>query len=231
MGDLSNMLVMVFAGWRQAIDPRADGVGMMRLTERIRREFQGRRGHAVLLYPWDTSPTIPAQAVEALRPRNLVAVAYSYGAGWALPRFAEALHKHCRGSRIDLACLIDPVPRWRFAPLRWISLTRWGAYSVPARVDRVAYWRQVNASPFGRAVMPADEYATLRAEAFGTHAMLRRHRLRHEKASASGAVGHDNIDEREDVHRDILRLIAEQAGYLRSDKPLVGEAPMEAKGA
>ena len=231
MAERHNILVLVFAGWRQTVDPRADGVGMVRLTERIRREFRGRKGHACLLYPWDTAPMIAVQSLEALRPRKLVVVAYSYGAGWALPRFAEALCEQGRGRRIDLACLVDPVPRWRFAPLRWISLTRWGTYTVPAGVDRIAYWRQVNSSPFGRAAMPADHYATLHAEAFGAHELLRRHRLRHEKACASEAVGHDNIDEREDVHRDILRLISEEAGYVTPDKPLVGEAQPEARGA
>ncbi len=93
----------------------------------------------------------------------LVAVyAFSYGAGWGMPRFARALEHY--GLPVAHALLSDPINRFRIRWLNWLSLRwwlNWQRVVVPANVAEVHHWRQTHdAWVRGHNVIAADRQRT-----------------------------------------------------------------------
>jgi hypothetical protein len=124
---------------------------MAKLHRFLEVKFHDRRREFVALRTWNSDAEATAAQIAARKPRKVIVVGYSYGCGWGLPQLAQALGAW--GVGVDLALLVDPVPRWTWLPLKWLALTRWGVYRVPVNVGRVHYWRQVNGAPFGRRVV------------------------------------------------------------------------------
>jgi hypothetical protein len=88
--------------------------------------------------------------------------AYSWGAGYAFPRFARSCEQ--LGVPIDVACLCDPVYRsgllpW-WLPLNPLALVGRSRIGIPSSVARVHWVRQKLTLPCGHDLFPEDPEAT-----------------------------------------------------------------------
>lgn len=120
-----------------------------------------------VLMPWEWRDDMRSLAEFIARnsigraPRVMV-VAYSWGAGYAFPRFARACGE--RGIEIDAACLCDPVYRSRWLPwwipLNPMSLMRGAKIGIPGNVRRVAWVRQEISVPSGHELVAENPEAT-----------------------------------------------------------------------
>lgn len=200
--------IICLPGFRQTWGP--GGSGLWTLYEELAAAYYDRRTHLVLLREWDSDAAATARLIASRSPRIVLAIAYSYGAGWGLPQLAEAL---APPYQIDLAYLVDPVPRWGLLPAKLLSLTRWGDYELPPTVCAADYWRQLNAAPFGRRPVPhpdAPEPPVITPRRiYGTLANIQRHAKRDERPHTRvSAIDHSAIDDSAEIRREILASIA-----------------------
>lgn len=203
--------IILFTGYTQDWGP---GTGLWRLRDKIAQRYYDRRRYLVALRTWNDSSEAAAELVRWAKPRSLYVIGYSYGCGWATTQFADALN----GERaIDSLFAVDPVPRWRFAPLKVISLTRWGTYKVPANV-RMAYgYRQVNGSPYGRKLEAQNGTHLHTRMVFGSHDNLKEHAAGESSYwQRTPGADHSWIDDHPSVHDDIIGLL-DQA--IEANKP------------
>ena len=196
---MTKAAIITCPGFRQTAGTR---FGLSKLHRRLVQAFPNREAvYPLALRAWNEDMYSLAEQVNDYDPEFTAFIPYSYGAGWALVKFSEVLQDFGRG--VDIAYLIDPVPRYRFLPAKLISLTRKGSYEVPRNVIDVKYWRQVNATPYGRA--PSHpEHRTECIAVYGTeknkkHALERE--LHHWEYSDDT---HNHIDDREDIHDYII---------------------------
>lgn len=139
--------------------------GMERLWSDL-RELASR--DVTVLMPWEWNDPMKALAEFIVRnsqgsgmPR-VFAVAYSWGGGYAFPRFARACSQ--LGVPVDVACLCDPVYRsgllpW-WLPLNPLALLRGPRIGIPDSVARVWWVRQDIGLPRGHDLFPEDPEAT-----------------------------------------------------------------------
>lgn len=216
---MTRAAVIVLPGFHQRPVPT---IGLGRLYRDLEHGCcRDRREVWLGMRTWHADHAATAQWIADADAEVIVAVAYSYGAGWALTKLARALQ--ALGHNIDQAYLIDPVPRYRLWPLKAISMTRWGSYHLPPNVLRTDYWRQVNDAPYGRAVVHPDGLPVTCRGLYGSHSLLLRHRATSERGApqhVDSGVGHTNIDDRADIRAAILREVAE----------IVAPADLEADG-
>ena len=162
-------------------------------------------GDRVRVYyrPWDTpwhhcARWLHKQATPECR---TIFLGHSYGCGWGLKRFEQEWFR--KGRLIDLAILIDPVPRafnlFFFGNL--FSLTRWGV--VRTRARQVLLFRQVNDDPFGRPVRLKGEDQTLDTYIYGSAENLVRYAPSYPNVRQviDDDVGHTTIDGLPNVRR------------------------------
>lgn len=130
---------------------------------------------------------------EAARNAATILICHSWGWGDGGAEFEK--HWSDCGRRIDLAVLIDPVPR----PFRWLlpgnlfALTRWGVCRPQAR--KVVTAVQVNNSPYGRWV-DVPESTQIERRVYGSQAKLDRHagRWTREERHHAPQMRHESID-------------------------------------
>lgn len=87
--------------------------------------------------------------------------AYSWGAGWFFPRFAQALQRW--GRSIDNVVLCDPVyrsPRLLFRGRSLLNRVWAPSIRIPSNVRRVQIYRQKTDKPSGHRVIPIDPRRT-----------------------------------------------------------------------
>ena len=152
-----------------------------------------------------------------LRQAHCIFVAHSWGCGHAYRIFEKAWAK-C-GRVVDLAVLIDPIPRpFRlFIPGNLWAMTRWGNVKVHNAREVLAF-RQVNARPMGRRVV--DGMATIVRHAFGSQANLTKYAPH---ATGEGRIhdpdmNHESIDGDKRVQQMIFRSIASKVLAWREGK-------------
>ena len=120
-----------------------------------------------VLMPWEWRDDM--RALAAFVDRNsqglpsVMVVAYSWGAGFAFPRFARECF--ARGIKVDVACLCDPVYRSRWLPwwlpLDPLALTHGRKILLPRNVGRVEWARQKLGMPQGHDLVAEDAAATV----------------------------------------------------------------------
>lgn len=139
---------------------------------------------------------------------HCIFVAHSWGCGHAYKVFERAWRK-C-GRTVDLAVLIDPVPRpFRlFIPGNLWSLTSWGTVKV-TNAREVLTFRQVNARPMGRRVVAGME-TYIERYAFGTPEALEKYAPRAvgDQRVYDAEIDHESIDHDGKVQSRIFRVIA-----------------------
>lgn len=191
--------VVTFAGFTQAPSPT---VGVGRLHARIEQLLHDRRRESVELRSWDSDFDALAAWITAKQPDQIIVIGYSYGCGWALKQFAARMKQ--LGRSIDLAFLIDPVPRFRV--LKPLAYTRAGKYKIPANVEETHYWRQLNAGPYGREPVHPDAKPVICRRVYGAEANIRRYATPEESLAGYRDTGatHSTIDDRDAIHDAIL---------------------------
>jgi hypothetical protein len=153
--------IVPIMGFTEAMDRRT---GMERLWSMM-RPLGG--PNVTVLMPWEWRDDMRALAEFIARnsagsaPR-VFAVAYSWGAGYAFPRFARCCEQ--LGIPIDVACLCDPVYRsgllpW-WLPVNPLSLLRGRRIKIPASVASVFWVRQMQFPPCGHDLVPVDPEET-----------------------------------------------------------------------
>lgn len=191
--------IICYCGFRQ-IPHR--GTGIQKLYRRICTEVAHARRlfPLVALRPWNSDFDTDAELIEQADSQRLIFVGYSYGPGWALPQIAKRLKQP-----IHLACLIDPVKRYGVGKLR--SLRLGGVLEMPPNVIKAASWRTTNDPgwfcPMGHRVIGAP---LIRNVAYGTESDLRQHAPDAEHR-IDPHVDHMNIDDRDDIHDEIISLV------------------------
>ncbi len=200
--------VAVLPGFTQRLTPR---IGLGKLYDRLESGPCRDRTHTWLgMRTWDGDHEATAAWIKKRMPERVIAIAYSYGAGWALRKLAAALS--AEGMVIHHAYLIDPVPRFRFLPAKVISLTRMGTLTLPGNVVACDYWRQLNGSPYGRRVVHPDRGDAVTCRGLFGAAGSYRHAHAGERRTAAVSyrsdVGHAEIDDQPEIHDFILDDIA-----------------------
>lgn len=201
-GDIEAAVISL-TGYTQ---PASYRVGLGILHRRIEAMLYDRRRWWTAIQTWNSDHATTAQRIDDLNPTQIIVTGYSYGCGWALKELAHELDK--LGRSIDMAYLVDPVPRYKLLPAKVISLTRWGRYELPANVLHAWYWRQVNGSPFGRAVVHPDGMPVECRGVIGSSPNLAHH-LDSEievdaKRLVSSASDHTTIDNNLAIHNYII---------------------------
>lgn len=169
---------VVIPGYRQGILP---GTGPALIYDDLYRTYDSRSQAMLLFRSWRAQAEDTARLINASRPKKLSVVGYSYGCGWGVPQLAKALVPFAL--KIDMAILIDPVPRFHL--LKPISLTRLARYRVPRDIRVVHTFRQANVSPFGRQLAIHAGTSVGIQEVFGSAANLKKH----------GGPGHHVVDD------------------------------------
>jgi hypothetical protein len=181
----------------------ADDSAVHTMHHSIRATYQGAWPQAEILYrPWDAAwHHIARRLHKASVPGcPTVFLGHSYGCGWGLKRFEQEWQR--KGRMVDLAMLIDPVPRAfnLFFIGNLFSLTRWGV--VRTRARHVLLFRQVNFSPYGRKVqlkVPDDQELTQLV--FGSARNLARYapEVHLDERIVDDHITHNTIDGRAEV--------------------------------
>lgn len=126
-------------------------VGIMRMWQHA-RQYSSPDVLVMTPLPWDSPWEHVAGFVNHLKIPELYVFAYSWGAGWGVPRLLEHLD-----NPVKYVLAIDPVYRSRILP-SWIPfnpLSLTGLFSVkyPAnKAEEVKVFRQKTKRPFGRLV-------------------------------------------------------------------------------
>lgn len=147
-------------GFRESADRRT---GMERLWSLLRAHASP---SCTVLSPWEWKDNMRSLAEFIVRNSNakprILVVAYSWGGGYAFPRFARCCDQ--LGVIIETACLCDPVFRSRllppWLPMNPLSLLRGPRIVVPGSVETVYWVRQKLFPPCGHDLVPADPEAT-----------------------------------------------------------------------
>lgn len=185
----------------------ASDTGMQRINLALTEQFPNRWGSLLLHRSWDSDARTDAWLIDLkLKPDGrLVFVGHSYGAGVYFPALCRELAR--LGRRVDVAYLVDPVPRaWRTA-LPW-NLVRHALHAdtldLPDNVGSAHVWWQINNYPRGRNVGRGDPRIAWR-EVFGEGDLLRAHAHRYPAArrTPSGAL-HATIDDLDEIRSHIL---------------------------
>lgn len=190
---------------------QADNSGTLVRHHQIRAKYQGLWPQAEIMYrPWDAAWHHVARRLHktSFRVCPTVFLGHSYGCGWGLKRFEQEWQR--KGRKIDLAVLIDPVPRAFNLLLigNLFSLTRWGV--VRTRARHILLVRQVNDIPFGRPVKlksPNDQEITQKV--FGSAKNLARYApdVHLDERVVDDYVTHTSIDERSDVGELVFKRL------------------------
>lgn len=136
-------------------------------------------------------------------------IGHSWGCGYGYRQFETEWEK-C-GRNVDLACLIDPVPRW----FKWLiflnpigGLSRIGRFGV-RNARQILLFRQVNNTPAGRDVKVNEQITTVTRWVYGSQPNLKKHAVR---AHANFLIIDDNVthgsmDEHDDVQSKICEKV------------------------
>ena len=199
-----------------------DDSGMLQLHYAIRERYQGIWPKAEILYrPWNAPWSHLAKRLHkvAIPGCPTVFLGHSYGCGWGLKKFEKAWRR-C-GRKIDLAVLIDPVPRafgW-FLIGNLFALTRWGVVRTWARQVRLV--RQLNNIPMGRPakLMNPDDQAIERV-IFGTDKKFARYvpNALIDELVHDDTIIHINIDSRPEVQDRVLAWVGKYLDALAGDR-------------
>ena len=200
---MPQIAIVIIPGYKQGILP---GTGPAIIYDELYRIYD-RRSEAVLLFrSWKSSATETARLLNSKRPTRLAVIGYSYGCGWGIPQLAKAIVPF--SLPLDMAILIDPVPRYRF--IKPLSLTRLARYRVPRYIGKVHTFRQCNASPYGRRLAVHAGTHTGRQQVYGSVENLRQY----------GGPGHHTVDNKMDhssidndprVRNSVIKIIGEWA--------------------
>jgi len=145
---------------------------------------------------WNGGWSDTAERLHQIATRNArcIFIAHSWGCGHGYKVFEKTWGK-C-GRCVDLAVLIDPVPRpFRFfIPGNVWALTTWGKVKVHNAREAMAF-RQVNARPMGRRVVDGKS-VTITRTAFGSEKNLEKYASRAigEGRVVDGKLHHNSID-------------------------------------
>lgn len=194
---------LLFLGFLQDRTPNHD---LYNLHDEIGRRFHDRRQHLVELNRWDADPDDVYARWAAHDPRYTSLIGFSYGVGWGMRRFLERLNRE--GRMVDRVYCIDGVPRWRFPPLRWLSLTRYGKIELPGNVEHIMSWRQLNDTPYGRIVHGPHVESSLYC--FGSATNLRKYRKADEQIIFDPTLNHYNIARHPGIRKMILGRLGEE---------------------
>lgn len=141
------------------------------------------------------------------RSAHCIFIAHSWGCGHGYRVFEKAWRR-C-GRVVDLAVLIDPVPRpFRFfIPGNLFAMTSWGKIRVRNAREVLAF-RQVNVRPMGRRVVDGRSTLITRT-AFGGEADLDRYAPRSvgEGRIVDNEITHNSIDADERVQLSIFEIL------------------------
>lgn len=194
--------ILLYSGFTQ---PASLNTGLGQLYSRLCETHYDRRRSLVLSRTWKSQHDQDAQLVCDYGAEWVYVVGYSYGAGHGIKQFAKQMAK--RGRDIDVGFFVDPVPRFKL--MKPISLTRWGTFEIPQNVIVAHGYRQVNASPYGRMLdrtgHSGEDYV------FGTTQNLVKYGQSRE-ILRQFAFGHDSMDNRKFIHRDIEMKIRKHCG-------------------
>ena len=205
---MSRIAIVIIPGYKQGVLP---GTGPAIIYDQLYKAYDSRSDAVLLFRSWKSPAMETARLLNSQRPDRLAVVGYSYGCGWGIPELAKAIAPF--SLPLDLAILIDPVPRYRgiFKPL---SLTRLNKYRVPRYIDKVHTFRQCNASPYGRQLVA---YAGTRIgiqQVYGSVENLKLH----------GGPGHHTVDNDMDhsaidndprIRNAVIKIIEEWANVQR----------------
>lgn len=142
------------------------GNGCVRLAGELAWRFGGgATGTRVELEAWDDDPRASAEFICRLgsktRPPLVCIFAYSWGCGYGFVRLAEALGDLGIGVRAAVLC--DPVyhglARWRALIPR--TLFRRIRIRIPANVDEVHWFRQLQTKPAGHDLKATSRYTRI----------------------------------------------------------------------
>jgi pimeloyl-ACP methyl ester carboxylesterase len=206
------LAIVVLAGFSQKL---GETIGMSSLYWKLRSKYATAPTHFVIEQTWDGAMDQLARKLARNCARSpdgtprmkLIVAAYSWGCGNALNGLAKELAS--LGMSIDLACLVDPVPKrpgWFVSPRQLYALTRWGKFALPANVMSAQSWRTMTKrawnSPVGREVEPPVRETVFvkekPAEAPSNWTVV-----------TDPMVYHDTIDDNPLVHVGIMRTIRE----------------------
>ena len=200
---MPSVAIVIIPGYKQGVMP---GTGPAIIYDHLYRAYDSRRESVLLFRSWKSSATETARLINSKQPARLAVIGYSYGCGWGIPQLAKAVAPF--NLPLDMAILIDPVPRYRF--LKPLSLTRLAKYRVPRYIGKVHTFRQCNASPYGRQLMA---YAGTRVgiqQVYGSVENLRQY----------GGPGHHTVDNDMDhsaidndprIRNAVMKIIGEWA--------------------
>ncbi len=136
-----------------------------------------------------------------------VFIAHSWGCGVAFRQFSKAWIK--LGRIVDLAILIDPVPRpfKILIPLNVFAMTHWGKFRVKS-VREVLAFHQFNDRPCGHQIVN-NMQATIVQKAFSSQATLDKYAPWSvgEFRIEDDLIKHNTIDDDPRVHGDIKDLL------------------------
>ena len=136
-----------------------------------------------------------------------VFIAHSWGCGLAFKQFAKRWQR--LGRVVDLAILIDPVPRpfKLLVPLNIFAVTHWGRFKVKG-VREVLAFHQFNDRPCGHHVRNSMQ-STLTQTAFGSPAVLDKYApwAVGNSRIEDGRVTHNSIDDDLRVHEAIKEML------------------------
>ena len=151
--------VVTFQGFTENLEWET---GTERLYQGIIREFSGPAVTTAWPVKWNAD--VKGLAAFCLRQgfREVIVIGYSWGAGYAAPRFCAQLAKH--GVEVPQLLLCDPVyrPRWLPAwlgafPLAFRALLPGAKVKIPGNVRRVAWVRQTQTLPKGHDLVAEEE--------------------------------------------------------------------------
>lgn len=200
--EIVNLAIVVISGFTQKASGRT---GMGELYCELRRRFATTPERYIIHRAWDADMGELAHLLDRDRTNDfrLAVVSYSWGNGRGLRRFARQLGR--LGIGIDLALLIDPVI------FRLWVMTRLGRFRVPANVDAVESWRQVNKLPVGRRLkLENDRTQVLGATVFGSLEKLAIYGTNGHGAQGrivDRQIGHNDMDDDRRVHEMVLQRI------------------------
>ena len=193
--------------------------GPAKIDRAVKRLLRDRCLDHVALRTWNSDHSGTAAEILRLGCDKIVLIGYSYGCGWGIKRLCRELDRQQRHLRpehrqiVDLAILIDPVPRSWFVFANVAAMTRVGKYRVPGNVMDVVLFRQVEGPPFGRNVKTARRTQLLEGWHFGTPGKLARHAPKpgpvhtHVEPEEGQVFNHLTIDDVGGVRDRILNLL------------------------
>ncbi len=204
-------VIICLNGFRRGVGP---GSGLFRLYRLLCHHWYDRRQDLLLHRTCDSNPAETADLIAQHHPRIIIAVTYSYGAGWGLTQLVPELARRATTANpltVDHAMLISPVTRYRL--IKWRSLTRGNCYRLPEGVREATVWRQVNkmavADPVGQQVKAGSGQIVHPETVMGTPANLNRYArgVPSTQRVQDHGVRHQNIDGYPSIHGAVIARI------------------------